>query len=90
MSFGIRVRHPLLPVGMEVEIDVIDRTLVAVAVDEEQARAADPLDRRDVELAVALADLDVGRAELSARSCAAFASLTRNAIAQALGPWSRA
>ena len=47
---------------MEVEIDLVDRS-VAVAVDEEQARAADALDRRDVELAVALADLDVGRTE---------------------------
>ncbi len=68
MSFEIRLRHPLLPVGMEVEVDLIDRAgnirPRAIAVDEEQARAANALDRRNVELAVAANHLDIGRAEL--------------------------
>ena len=64
MSLRVRLRHPLLPVGMEVEVDLVDRALVAVAVDEEQARSADALDRRNVQLAVADLHLDIGGAEL--------------------------
>ena len=48
---------------MKVEVDVVDRATVAIAVDEEQPRAADPLDRRNVELAVATPHFDVGGAE---------------------------
>src|SRR3982751_197308 len=36
----------------EIEIDLVYRPLVAIPVDEEQARAADPLDRRYVHLAM--------------------------------------
>src|SRR5579859_4523176 len=36
-------RHPFLPVGMEMEIDVIDRMLVTIAVDQIEARPADAL-----------------------------------------------
>ena len=51
-------------VGEEVEVDVVDRALVAVAVDEVEARPADALDRRNVELALGDVAVDVGRAEL--------------------------
>src|SRR6185312_4560930 len=60
----VRGRHALAPVWMEVEVDLVDRAPVTIEIDEEKPRAADPLDRRDVELAVALVHFDAGRAEL--------------------------
>ena len=45
---GLRMR---LGLADPVEIDVVDRPLGAVAVDEIQQRAADALDRRDLQLA---------------------------------------
>src|SRR5690606_6023148 len=57
---------------VEVEIDFVDRSgdpfALAVAVDEEQARAADALDRRDLELTVAASDFDIRGAEFE-RAC---------------------
>src|SRR6476469_2671396 len=50
-KYRIRLRHPLLPVGMEVEIDLVERPVdsfpLAVAIDEEQPRSTDSFDCRD-------------------------------------------
>ena len=61
---------------------------VAVAVDEVEARAADALDRRECRARRRPTSLSTSVApSSSARSCAALASLTRKAMAQAHGPW---
>src|SRR3954466_4149450 len=49
---------------MEIEVDVVDRAVASVTVDEEQTRSADALDCGNIELAASDAVLDIGGAEL--------------------------
>ena len=84
----IRLGHPLLPVGMEVEVDLVDRPARRrsgrrrTGASRRCPRSPGCRARRRPSLTSTLV-----APSFSARSCAAFASLTRNAIAQALGPW---
>jgi hypothetical protein len=60
---AVELPQAIVGIGEKVEIDVVDRALVTVMVDEGQARSADALDRWNVHFALRDIGLDRGRAE---------------------------